>query len=1289
MTGRMMVAAGSGHSLAIAGVPANSKLSGLALITGNLAAVTDSQNTSFAASVSATTASVSVTPTVEVASSTVQVNGVEVVSGSHSGAIPLAEGINLISVLVTAEDGSSTSYTISVVRPADVTFQYTSATDLAADYPAFDATGLTANLSLGFSPATGTNLTIIRNTGIGFIAGQFTNLAQGQLVELTFNGVIYRFLANYYGGNGNDLVLEWASRDVRAWGLNTNGRLGDGSQTNRSLPVAVKNTGILSGRTVMAVEAGAAHSLALCYDGTVAAWGLNGSGRLGDGSTTSSSSPVAVDLTGVLSGKTVVAISAGGSHSLALCSDGTVSAWGANTSGQLGDGTTTSRELPVAVDATGALAGKSVVAVSAGAFRSVALCSDGSVVEWGNGSGIPAAVKRTGVLSGNTVVAVAAGGSHCLGLYSDGTIMAWGSNSSGQLGNGGTTSSSDPVGVLISGILAGKTVLGISAGSAHSLALCSDGTVVAWGSNSYGQIGDGSTTNRTAPVAVNGGIFTGRSVVTVAAGGHSLAICSDEAVAAWGFNNFGQLGNGTAIGSIVPIEVARTIVASGSSPVAISVGDSHNLAIAAIPANNRLSALTLSSGSLTPAFSPSVYSYAAILPEASASITVTPSVEDISAAVRVNGVDVISGNPSDSLPISVGINSIPIVVTAENGSAATYTVNALRKADINATYTSASDIPVVFPLYDATGLTVNLTLGFAPPTGTNLMVIKNTGIGFITGQFTNLAHGKALSLTHNGVTYDFVANYFGGNGNDLVLEWARRSIAAWGLNGDGQLGDNKYFDSRVPVKVIDTGFLSGKTVLSVSAGEDHSLALCSDGTVASWGKGFYGQLGKEGSPLSPVPVAVSQAGILSGKTVVAISTAFLNNLALCSDGTLASWGYGQGQLGNGTNSSGFVPVAVTQTGVLAGKSVVAISVGGYHSLALCSDGRVVAWGRNTYGQLGDGGMIDSNVPVLVPETGALVGRKVVAITTGLYHSLALCSDGTVVAWGRNITGQLGNGTTVDSVVPVSVIHKGALLGKTVTALSQGAEQHSVVLCADGTIVAWGGNNNGQLGRGTSSSFGSSPAAVSSTGILNGKTVVGVSSGYQHNIAICSDGAVATWGGNYSGALGNNGVFSSTAPVRVISTGELYGKVGLCGAGGMHCLIVTADPVGGYLGWIAGYAGLSNKTESGDPEGDGIPNLVEYVLHGNPGISATSIAPTISSSGTELVFSFNRVAASEENTTQIFQYSADMINWVNVPIFPAAEVALGTVDANGNQEVTVTVPKEANTQLFGRLKVSLP
>lgn len=270
------------------------------------------------------------------------------------------------------------------------------------------------------------------------------------------------------------------------------------------------------------------------------------------------------------------------------------------------------------------------------------------------------------------------------------------------------------------------------------------------------------------------------------------------------------------------------------------------------------------------------------------------------------------------------------------------------------------------------------------------------------------------------------------------------TVWAWGRNLEGQLGNGTNTNSNVPIQVNSfTG------ITAIAAGGYHSLALKNDSTVWTWGSNLYGQLGNGTTTASNVPLQVST---LTG--VIAVAAGLNHSLALKNDGTVWTWGSNSwGQLGDGTTIDRNVPV---QVGFLSGATTVA--AGKEHSLALKNDSTVWTWGLNSYGQLGNGtGITSSNIPVPVSSLTA-----VTAIAQGgSHHSIALKNDSTVWIWGRNNYGQLGNGTNTNSNVPIMV---SSLTG--IIAITKG-EQHSLALQSNGTLWAWGNNSfSGALGNGT-------------------------------------------------------------------------------------------------------------------------------------------------------------------------------------------------------------------------------
>jgi alpha-tubulin suppressor-like RCC1 family protein len=362
---------------------------------------------------------------------------------------------------------------------------------------------------------------------------------------------------------------------------------------------------------------------------------------------------------------------------------------------------------------------------------------------------------------------------------------------------------------------------------------------------------------------------------------------------------------------------------------------------------------------------------------------------------------------------------------------------------------------------------------------------------------------------------------------------ASGAAACWGYNELGQLGNGTIANSSVPVDVDTTGVLAGKTITQIVAGGYHSCVLTSDGTVACWGHNAHGQLGNGATANSSVPVAVDTSGGLAGKTITRLTAGDAHTCALTSDGAAACWGRNlYGQLGNGATANSSVPVAVDTSGVLAGKTTTQIDASGFHTCALTSDGTAACWGYNIAGQLGNNTLTDSAVPVTVDASGVLAGKTITQVITGSYHSCVMTSSGTTACWGNNIYGQLGNNTLTNSPVAVTVDTTGLLNGKTVTRLTGGGS-YTCAVTGDNTTACWGFNNVGQLGDGTTTDS-LMAVAVDTTGILAGKTITQIDAGVTHTCVVTTDDTFACWGANNFGKLGNGTTTGSPVPVAVWS-----------------------------------------------------------------------------------------------------------------------------------------------------------
>ncbi len=354
-------------------------------------------------------------------------------------------------------------------------------------------------------------------------------------------------------------------------------------------------------------------------------------------------------------------------------------------------------------------------------------------------------------------------------------------------------------------------------------------------------------------------------------------------------------------------------------------------------------------------------------------------------------------------------------------------------------------------------------------------------------------------------------------------------VKCWGDNGFRQLGDGTVSNRAIPTDVIGLG--SG--VSAISAGPyEHTCALTRAGGVKCWGHNQFGQLGNGTVAVSGTPMDVM--GLSSDVGVV--SAGGQHTCVLTRAGGAKCWGYGVfGELGNGAAVDYAIPVAVS--GLSSG--VAAISVGGSHSCALTGVGNVVCWGNNAFLQLGNGTTTDSGIPV---EVVALNGG-VRSSDAAWNHTCALTRAGGVKCWGYNGSGQLGDGATSwGSGTPTDVVGL-----SDVSAVSAGGE-HTCALTRAGGVKCWGGNWAGQLGDGSTTNS-VIPAEV--IGLSSG--AIAISAGWQHTCALIDAGGVKCWGTNVVGHLGSGTASDSSTPVDVAG---LNGGIGAVSAGGYHACALT-------------------------------------------------------------------------------------------------------------------------------------
>jgi alpha-tubulin suppressor-like RCC1 family protein len=698
------------------------------------------------------------------------------------------------------------------------------------------------------------------------------------------------------------------------------------------------------------VAAGAEHTCALLVDGRVKCWGQNTSGQGGNSMTATQLSPV--EVAGISPG--IDAIAAGGSHTCAHLDDGSVECWGKNTSGQLGANTPTDHVAPVEV----APLRNQVETIAAGGMHTCALLKTGGVQCWGKndlgqlGDGTYASRSTPsdvlGLTSGATQIST--GLNHSCALLEGGTVQCWGANSRGQLGNGSITSPLVPTNV--DGLTSDVTA--IRAGGEHTCAILKDGGARCWGYNVFGQLGDGSTVNRLSPVPVLG-LATEVADITIGRQ-HSCARMVDGTVWCWGLARQGQLGGAAVANSTTPMPV----IGLSAKASEISAGSDHTCARlenGQVECWGRNGSGQLGNASTSNRLTPTLRSG---LPREVNRIAIHPLGEHQCALLETNGIKCWGDNSYGQLG---------------DGT------------------TSLTLSPV-----DVTGLTAGVA---------DIQV----------GQYYTCA------LTSVG------------------------GVKCWGRGSAGQLGDGSFTDRYTPVDV--SGMSTGAVAIAV--GEDHACAIRDVGTVFCWGNGDVGSLGNGRAGLVGIPVMVNGLGA----DAVAVTAGDSSTCALLKTGRVQCWGSNfTGQLGDGTTSARFAPVDV----VGLSSTAVSLEMRRFRTCAVLDSGGVQCWGLNSMGQLGDGTTTARLTPVDVE--GLRVGVR--SVHLGLNHSCALLDTGGIKCWGATTSfpdgaGLLGDGTELNRLTPVDVVG----LSSDAIFVATGSNLTCAVL-DDRTVECWGDDSSGMV-----------------------------------------------------------------------------------------------------------------------------------------------------------------------------------------------------------------------------------
>ena len=626
----------------------------------------------------------------------------------------------------------------------------------------------------------------------------------------------------------------------------------------------------------------------------------------------------------------------------------------------------------------------------------------------GTDSNVPVLVNKGAMGSSVTFSSISAGGGHTCAIGSDGNGYCWGLGTYGQLGNGGTSQSPTPVLVSRGARNPGVTFISISAGVSHTCAIGSDGEGYCWGLGTYGRLGNGGTSQSPTPVLVSRGARDpGVTFSSISAGGgHTCAIGSDGNGYCWGYNYQGQLGNGnTGTDSTTPVKVIFSLPDKPTNLVA-TYGDGQ----VSLGWNKPLDGWS----------------------------TITDYIIQYSS----NG-----GSSWSTFNDGISTNTLATVTGLTNDTQYTFRVAAVSS---NGTGLYSSIVQSTPQALTITGI---VTAGNDLYFGGGNMIIGTTGLGD-TQKFNQMSLGDSHSC---GLSID-------GKGY------------CWGNNHKGQLGNGSTTGSTTPVLISQGERPSNVTYTSISASVEVACGLGSNGQAYCWGKNNAGQLGNGTGNDSNTPVQVVQGQRPANLTFTSIAVGGAHACGLGSNGQAYCWGWnGYGQLGDGNGGYGkysLTPVLVVPGARPGGVTFVSITAGIWHTCGVGSDGLAYCWGYNSHGQLGNnnsGSGADSLDPVLVFQGERPSDVTYVSISAGGYHTCGLGSNGNGYCWGRNGSGQVGDETTTTPrTTPVLVKQGGRPTGVSFSNISVGL-YHTCGIGSDGRGYCWGANQNGRLGDGTTES----------------------------------------------------------------------------------------------------------------------------------------------------------------------------------------------------------------------------
>ena len=1042
---------------------------------------------------------------------------------------------------------------------------------------------------------------------------------------------------------------------VKCWGNGSSRQLGMGI-SNVNSTNAPTGVALLGGVAAVQVSAGDYHTCAVLVDGVLKCWGLNSEGRLGDGTTTTRSSPVAVNLGGDAS-----SVTAGEKHTCSVLTDGTLKCWGRNQYGQLGDGTTTNRDEPVTVNLGDDVAAMTVIA------------------------------------GGNTTCAVLVGGG----------LKCWGRNNYYQVGDGTSTDRDTPVTISLGGQ---KSAVQVSIGTFHSCAVRNDESLACWGLSDYGQVGIvGSQIS--SPSTVNLG--TDKEVKHVGLGvEYSCAVLTDHTIKCWGRHRYGSLGagagsfnwgddasemgdnlatvplHGNYFGEITWGNFSGTLVVGGANVTPTA----PQLTEGGVTVEYAKTAATSSNCTLQDAATGEVSANEVDLTspqECALTVTVSKSgfesqSYEISIPLQAGDLGSITwGDFAAEARLVVGGERVIPTATVLSGAQVGYTVTSAANCDLvngetgevrakavdlsGATQTCTVEITVSRLGYTSQTHTISINLqkgtqtqlAWSPGTLAFQTTDSTATLGALSGAGAALVDSPTYTVANAGAT-----GCSFGTATSSVLSFSaagtctvRATAARTGYNDWTSPDFDVVVSAADPVEISWSGYSDSNVVAvgsspapvepsftPVAAAGNKSFSLVSvPADACSAVDPNNGTLTVDGVGFCYVTLTATESSQATGKITVAVTALqqldFTNtgapsygdttlglgfrldveHLPTTDDsGLTADWSFSAAGTRSSSVQSGVCSVdndsesdtfgrisagasaqvddvcTVTIAGSVGGAELYSddieltlrnprpLQITGYHNsyCVLVEGGRVKCWGQNDEGQLGIGS--NANIGDADNELGASLayldfgsGLRATQVVVGVRHACAVLDNGEAMCWGDNSKGQLGDESTTDRNTPVRVA---LAQGTRVSGMAIGS-YHTCAALVGGDLKCWGNNLYGQLGNGNHGENRSSdsPTAVS---LGDSDVVTDVIAGNNHTCAILSGGALKCWGIGNHGRLGDGHEVLRSSPVNV-DLGERTAISAI--AGGAHTCALLGNNVRCWGNGDNGRLGHGGTADRNAPE----------------------------------------------------------------------------------------------------------